>query len=185
MFIKRIVMDQDMEQRIWEFIDGYCTEAEKAVISRHLAENAVWRNAYLELKSVHELLRQEELEMPSLRFTKNVMEEIARYQVAPATKNYINKNVIRGITSFFLVMIAGLFIYFLGQIQWTGSSTGNLIPAFSIDANKLSWGKMLNNAYVNVFIGINTILGLILLDKYLQGRKKEDHTGQWTKGDSA
>jgi len=178
-------MDQDMEQRIWEFIDGHCTEAEKAVVSRQLDENPVWRNAYEELKSIQELLRQEELEMPSLRFTKNVMEEISRYQVAPATKNYINKNVIRGIFSFFLVMIAGLLIYFLGQIHWTSSSTGNLIPAFNIDANKLSWGKLLNNAYVNVFIGINTILSLILLDKYMQGRKKLDHTGQWTKGDSA
>ena len=183
-FYKRHTMDQDMEKRIWEYIDGHCTEPEKAAIHQQLADNPVWRNKFEELKSVHELLRQEELEMPSLRFTKNVMEEISRYQVAPATKTYINKNVIRGITSFFLAMIVGLFIYFLGQLHWTSSSTGNLIPAFSIDANKLSWGKMLNNAYVNVFIGINTILGLILLDKYLQGRKKEAHAGPWTGGDS-
>ncbi len=65
------------------------------------------------------MLRKEELEMPSLRFTKNVMEEIAQYQVAPATKNYINKNVIRGIFAFFLIMISGLLIYFIGQIHWS------------------------------------------------------------------
>ena len=178
-------MDQDMEQRIWEYIDGHCSEAEKAAITRNLAENPVWKSKYNELISVHEMLQKEELDMPSLRFTKNVMEEISRYQVAPATKNYINKNVIRGITAFFLVMIAGLIIYFVGQIHWNSSSTGNLVPAFSLDANKLNWSKMLNNTYVNIFIGINTILGLILLDKYMQERKKDDHAGQWIKGDSA
>jgi hypothetical protein len=184
-YTKRNVMDQDMEQRIWEFIDGHCSPAEKTAIAAKLAENPIWKNKFNELMSVHEMLQQEELDMPSMRFTKNVMEEISRYQVAPATKNYINKNVIRGITSFFLVMIVGLVIYFIGQIHWSSSSTGNLVPAFSLDANKLNWSKMLNNTYVNIFIGINTILALILVDKYMQGRKKGGQSGQLTKGDSA
>src|ERR1700692_1663546 len=117
-FINKNVMDQEMEQRIWEYIDGVSSPAERGVITRLLAEDPVWRSKYTELMGIHELLQKEELEMPSLRFIKNVMEEIAQYQVAPATKNYINKNVIRGITAFFLVMIVGLFIYFVGQIHW-------------------------------------------------------------------
>jgi hypothetical protein len=184
-FIKKNVMDQDMEQRIWEFIDGLCSAEEKNVIARNLEENPLWRKTYQELMSVHQILQKEELEMPSLRFTKNVMEEISRYHVAPATKNYINKNVIRGIGSFFLVMILGLLIYFFRQIHWNSSPTGTLIPTFNLDADKLNWGKMLNNTYLNIFIGINTILSLILLDKYMQGRKKDGHAGQWNKGDSA
>ena len=183
--IKRNIMDQEMEKLIWEYIDGHCSAAEKAVISLHLAEDPVWRNKYTELMSIHEMLQKEELEMPSLRFTKNVMEEIAQYHVAPATKNYINKNVIRGIMAFFLIMIGGLFIYFIGQIHWSNNSTNNLIPAYSLDANKLNWSKLLNNSYVNIFIGINVILGLILLDKYMQGKKNARHTGHLTKGDSA
>jgi hypothetical protein len=183
--IKRNVMDQDIEHRIWEFIDGHCSPSEKAAIVQNLADNQIWKNKYTELKSIHDMLQKEELDMPSLRFTKNVMEEISRYQVAPATKNYINKNVIRGISSFFLVMIIGLIIYFVGQIHWNGNSTGNLVPAFSLEADKLNWSKMLNNTYVNIFIGINTILGLILLDKYMQVRKKDGRSGGWSKGDSA
>ena len=124
------------------------------------------------------MLRKEELEMPSMRFTRNVMEEIAHYQVAPATKNYINKNVIRSIFAFFLIMICGLFIYFIGQIHWNGQSTGTLLPVYSLDANKLNWGKMLNNSYVNIFIGICAILGFILVDKYLQTKKNQGHTGR-------
>jgi hypothetical protein len=178
-------MDQDIEHRIWEFIDGHCSPSEKEAIIQNLADSPVWKTKYNELVSIHEMLQKEELDMPSLRFTKNVMEEISRYQVAPATKNYINKNVIRGISSFFLVMIVGLIIYFVGQIHWNGNSTGNLVPAFSLEADKLNWSKILNNTYVNIFIGINTILGLILLDKYMQGRKKDERSGEWSKGDSA
>jgi hypothetical protein len=123
--------------------------------------------------------------MPSLRFTKNIMEEIAHLHVAPATKNYINKNVIRGFMAFFLVMIGGLFIYFIGQIHWSSNSTGNLIPAYSLNANKVNWSLLLNNTYVNIFIGINVMLSLILVDKYLQGKKNSRDAGRLTKGDSA
>jgi hypothetical protein len=175
-FNKRELMDQEMEKRIWEFIDGHCNNVEKTFILQQLAENPVWQSKYTELVSVHEMLQKESLEMPSLRFTKNVMEKIAQYQVAPATKNYINKNVIRGISAFFLIMIGGLFIYFVGQIHWSSTSTGTILPAYSLDAGKLNWGKMLNNSYVNIFIGISAILGLILMDKYLQTKKNQAHT---------
>ena len=183
--IKRNVMDQEMEHRIWEYIDGRCSPSEKAAIVQNLADDPVWKNKFIELTVIHELLQKEELDMPSMRFTKNVMEEISRYQVAPATKNYINKNVIRGISSFFLVMIVGLIIYFLGQIHWNSNSTSNLVPTLNLYADKLNWSKLLNNTYVNIFIGINAMLALILLDKYMQGRKKDRHSGEWSKGDSA
>jgi hypothetical protein len=178
-------MDQEMEKLIWEFIDGHCGADERAVVMRQIAEDPVWKNRYIELMRIHDMLHKEELEMPSLRFTKNIMEEIARYQVAPATKNYINKNVIRGVAAFFLVMIAGLFIYFVGQIHWSKQATSILIPTYNLEASKINWGKLINNTYVNIFIGINAILGLILIDKYMRGRKNTAHTGEWTKGDSA
>ena len=50
--------------------------------------------------NVHQLMTGSELEAPSMRFTVNVMDEIAHYQIAPATKSYINKNIIRGIGGF-------------------------------------------------------------------------------------
>ena len=161
-----------MEERLWDFIDGRSDPDEQLRIRQLIAEDSDWRRRYNELMTVDEAMQHHELDAPSLRFTKNVMEQIARYHVAPATKTYINKNVIRGITAFFLIMITGILIYFFGQFHWTSTSTDNLIPQYSIDANKLNWGKALNNTYVNVFILINVVLGFILLDKYLQSRKK-------------
>jgi hypothetical protein len=184
-FIKRNRMDQEMEKLIWEYIDGHTSPVEKERITRHIAEDPDWQIKYEELKRIYVLLQQEELEMPSLRFTKNVMEEIAQFHVAPATKNYINKNVIRGITAFFLIMIGGLFVYFVGQLHWVNNPTGSLLPAYHLNANKLNWGKLLNNTYVNIFIGINVILGLILIDKFMQGKKNAAHDGRLSKGDNA
>jgi hypothetical protein len=183
--IKRNFMNQEMENLLWEYIDGQISPAEKETVARRIMEDSDWRIKFEELKTIHALLQKEELDMPSLRFTKNVMEEIARYQVAPATRNYINKNVIRGITAFFLVMIGGLFIYFLGQLHWAGDPSGSLLPAYNLDAGKLNWGKMLNNTYVNIFIGVNVILGLILVDKYMQGKKNATQDGHWSKDDNA
>jgi hypothetical protein len=175
-------MDQEMEKLIWEYIDGHLSPAEKTTVMQHLKEEAAWQTKFNELMAIHSILQKEDLEMPSLRFTKNVMEEITKYQVAPATKNYINKNVIRGIASIFLIMIGGLFICLARQIHWTGPSTGHLMPAYGLEVDKLNWGKLLNNTYVNIFVGINVILGLILFDKYKQGRK---NAADWSKGDSA
>lgn len=178
-------MDLEIEKLIWDYIDGHCSTAEKEVVTQHLEDDRAWQLKYDELMSIHALLQKEELDMPSLRFTKNVMEEIAHYQVAPATKSYINKNVIRGIGAFFLVMIAGLFIYFIGQIHWTNTQTNQLLPSYTQEVSKLNWSRILNNTYVNIFIGINVILALILVDKYMQGRKNTGHDGHWSKGDSA
>jgi hypothetical protein len=171
--LKEIFMEQEIEKKIWDYIDGNCSEAENLVVFTYISELPDWNSKYQELKSIHDLLRVEELEIPSLRFTKNVMEEIANYQVAPATKNYINRNVIRGISGFFLVLIVGLFVYFIGQIHWSGQSTGIFIPSYLTEANKLNWGRMLNNSYVDIFIGISAMLGLILTDKYLQTKKEQ------------
>ena len=169
-------MEQEMEKMIWEYIDGLCSPAEREMVSRHLAGDPEWKMKYNELKSIHHLLQNEELEMPSLRFNKNVMEEIAKYQVAPATRNYVNKNVIRGITAFFLIMIGGLFIYFVGQIHWISSPSNHVFPN-SLDANKMNWSKLLNNSYINILMGISTMLGLVLVDRYMRGKKNEELTG--------
>jgi hypothetical protein len=175
LFIKNKIMDLEIEKRLWEYLDGHCSEEEKDFVKKQIADKAEWQSKYNELMGIHKLLQEQDLEMPSMRFTKNVMEEISRYQVAPATKNYINKNVIRGITAFFLTMITGLFIYFIGQLHWASSSSNSLLPA-SLDANNLNWGKMLNNSYVNIFLGISAILGLILIDKYMQAKKETGRT---------
>lgn len=160
---------QQMEERLWGYIDGACGAEEKSAIEKLLDSNVEWQSKYRELLDVHQLLHSTELEEPSMRFTRNVMEEIAKLHIAPATKSYINKKIIYGIGAFFITMIVGFLIYGFSQIQWTASSD-NLIP---IDFNKVNFGAFFNNTYVNMFMMLNVVLGLMFLDRYLSNKKKK------------
>src|SRR6266850_6504980 len=114
---KTNIMDTSiqMEERLWDYIDGLSSPTEQSAIEALIAENMEWQRKYKELLNVHQMMHETELDAPSMRFSKNVMEEIARLHVAPATKTYINKNIIRSIGAFFLAMIAGFLVYCLGQ----------------------------------------------------------------------
>ena len=79
----------EIEMRLWEYIDGFSTAEEKSVIEKLVAENAEWKAKYHELLEVHQSLNLVELEQPSMRFTKNVMEEISRLQITPAAMSFL------------------------------------------------------------------------------------------------
>src|SRR5258706_2629812 len=80
-----------MEGRLWSYSDGTTSVEETSIVERLVKENQEWKEKYCELMELHQLVQSSSLEEPSMRFTKNVMEEIAKYHIAPATKNYINK----------------------------------------------------------------------------------------------
>lgn len=160
----------NIEERLWDYIDGTCSAAEKTFVEQLIATNAEWKAKYSELLEVHQLMDKIELEQPSLRFTQNVMEEIGKFQIAPAAQSYINKKVIWGIFTFFMLTIVGFLIYGLGQIDFSTGSSENLIP---IDLSKVDVSKIFNNTYTNIFMMVNVVLGLVLLDMYLGKKKKQ------------
>jgi len=158
----------NIDDRLWEFIDGQSSMEEKSAIENLIETNKQWKEKYHELLELHQLVQSSTLEEPSLRFTKNVMEEIAKYQIAPAAKAYINNKIIWGIGIFFITLIIGFLIYGFGQVDWNAND--NTLP---IDISKVNYGKFFNNTYVNVFMMINVVLGLMLLDRYLAAKKKK------------
>lgn len=162
---------QQMEERLWSYIDGLSEADERSAIEQMLQSNVEWQSKYKELLDVHQLLHQTELDAPSMRFTRNVMEEIAKLQIAPATRNYINRKIIYGLGGFFVVMIVGFLIYAFGQVNWAeASGSGTSIP---VDFGKLDFSKVFDNTYVNIFMMLNIVLGLMLLDRYLTKKKNE------------
>ena len=95
-----------------------------------------------------------------MRFTKNVMEEISRLHIAPATRTYINKRIIWGLGIFFITMVLGFLVYGFGQVNW---STGN----------SSAFGEKISNVDYSKFMMVNVVLGLFLLDVYLSSRRKQ------------
>ncbi len=159
----------NMEESLWNFIDGTISASEKTVVEKLLQTNADWKAKYSELLQVNELLQSSELEAPSLRFSKNVMEQISKLHIAPATKSYINKKIIWGIGFFFITMFVGFLIYGIGQINF---SAGEEV-SWSKNLNKIDFSKIFSNTWVNAFMMINVILGLVLLDSYFTNKRKE------------
>lgn len=160
---------QNMESRLWEYIDGHCTTGEKTVIDQLLENNRQWKEKYTELMNIHLLMQSTELEEPSMRFTKNVMEKLTRYQINPVTKKYINQKIIWGISAFFILLFTGFLIYGLGQLKW-GAGGGN---SLGIDFSKIDFSIIFSNTYVNIFMMINIIIGLFLFDRFLATKRKQ------------
>jgi hypothetical protein len=175
--IKKDVMDtqQSAEERLWNYIDGTCNAEEKSAIEKLIESNIEWQKKYRELLQLNELIYSSELEVPSMRFTKNVMEDIAKHQVAPAAKSYIDKKIVWGIGTFFLTMIFGILIYAFSQIHFTGSAGNSVTPEIITRYNpgNVDWSKYFNGTYVSIFMMINVILGLVFFDKYLQRKKNQ------------
>ena len=161
----------EMEVQLWEYIDGFSNEVEKTAIEKLIAENAEWKAKYHELLEVHQSLNLVELEAPSLRFTKNVMEEIAKYQIVPATKSYINSKIIWGIGIFFITMIVGFLIYGFAQVDWTVA--GDTKNPLGFDLTKVNYSEMFNSNLMNGIMMLNVILGLFLFDRYLSNKNKK------------
>ena len=161
--------DGAIEERLWSYIDGTAEASEKSVIEKLLETDAAWKSKYHELLEVNELLHSSEVEQPSLRFTKNVMEEIARLQIAPATKNYINKKIVWGLGIFFIAMIAGFLIYGFGQMVFEPSGKESEIAK---TVSKVDFSKFFNNSLINGLMMVNVVLGLFLFDNYLNNKRK-------------
>jgi len=160
---------QNIEKQLWDYIDGLSSNEERTSIEELLQSNLEWKNKYQELLEVQQLLKSSELEQPSLRFTKNVMEEIAKLHIAPATKNYINKKIIWGIAAFFITLIVGFVIYGFAQVDWNFQDNSKPI----VDFSQVDYGKIFNNNFVNGFMMVNVLLGLMLLDRVLAAKRKK------------
>lgn len=160
-----------MEQRLWELIDGQASASERSSLEELIRTQNEWREKYEELLGINRLLLHSELDAPCMRFTKNVMEEIARIHIAPATRTYINKKIIFAIAGFFLFLILGFLVYGFGLMRSQGT------PDISIASNmpevdKLNFSIFFSNKWVNAFMMINIVIGLFVLDNYL-GRKRK------------
>jgi regulatory protein YycI of two-component signal transduction system YycFG len=155
---------------LWDYIDGIGEVSERSAIQKLVDENAIWREKYSELLVLHQMIQSSELEEPSMRFTKNIMEEISRLHIAPAAKSYINKKVIWGIGGSFITMIIGFLIYAIAQINWSEGTANNSI---GIDLSKLDYSRIFSNNFINVFMMLNVVLGLLFFDRYLADKRNK------------
>ena len=61
---------------LWKYIDGQCAPEEAARVEKLLAEDPAFRREWAQRHKLHQHLRLEEPEQPSMRFTRNVMDRL-------------------------------------------------------------------------------------------------------------
>ena len=174
-----------LEERLWDYIDGLGSPAERKTLEALLSADASARAQYTELLGVHEALGAAGLEEPSMRFTKNVMEAVAQQSIAPATTTYINKRVIRVIAAFFLTAIAAVLGYTLflgvstdtnGNVHTTANPVSTSVAALSahvpsVHVPSVTLPTLYLDPYLSVFMLVAIVCGFVVLDSYLHRRK--------------
>jgi hypothetical protein len=162
--------DEEIEMLIWDFIDGNCNETEQLRIGALIASDSEWKQKFEELSAMHQNISPE-LEQPSMRFTKNVMDTIAKTQIAPATKKYINQYVVRGIAAFFIISIGSILAYALFTTNWNSAPSSSLSR---LNLSQLHLNGIFNNNVIYMFILVNIVLGLLLIDSVFRKRRMQE-----------
>lgn len=152
-----------IEEEIWEYIDGVCDPAQCLELKAKIDSDPLYHKTYAELMQVHELISAEELDEPSMSFTRNVMEQV-NVEIAPvALKTKVDHRIIYAIGGFFILSILAIFIYAIMNSTYSMPEfkmpQWNFNMAMSAEATSLS---------MKVFLFLDLVLALIYFDRYIR-----------------
>jgi hypothetical protein len=152
-----------IEEEIWEYIDGGCDAAQSLEIETKIASNPEYHKTYSEFMQVHALISAEELDEPSMSFTRNVMEQVD-LEIAPiALKTKVDHRIIYAIGGFFMLSILSIFIYVLLNSTYT-------MPEFKMPQMNMNFAmsQAATNLSVKAFLFLDLVLALVYFDRFLR-----------------
>jgi len=157
----------NLEERLWNYIDGTCSAEERKAIDILIAQDSAARSKHEDLLALNSEFSKIEVDEPSMAFTYNVMEGIRAEIAQKPLKAGINKRIIIGIAGFFIVSILLLLIFALSTIHIGAVSVDVKVP----DSLKMPDLKSLVCAPVlKGLIFFDVVLGLFLFDAWLRRR---------------
>lgn len=158
----------NIEEKLWEYIDDRCTLDEQVAISALIAGDESVRLKYNQLLDFSQELSAMEIDAPPMAFTYNVMEAIRAEEAQKPLKAAINKRIIMGIAVFFVLTIFALLVYVAAGIHWSSVNITSQIPSVS----KLFEAKsFITKPVIMGFLFFDVVLGLFLIDTYLRRKK--------------
>lgn len=153
----------NIEETLWNYIDGNCSPDEQKAISALIAHNETYRLKYHELLNLNHEFSAMQLDEPPMAFTYNVIAAIRNEQALQPLKATINKRVIRFITAFFALTILVLLIVTLANVNWqAAAASGFKLPNFT---------NYINRPVFEGFLFFDIVLALFLFDTYLRKSK--------------
>jgi len=158
----------NIEEKLWDYIDGRCTPAEQKTITELIDNDAGVHAKFEELLNVNTSFAAMDLDEPSMAFTYNVMEAIRTENARVPLKAAINKRIIKGIGMFFTITLLALLVLVFTSVKWSGQGLSvNLTANFKMPAINYSDAKII----VQAFVFFDVVLGLYLFDAYLRKKR--------------
>ncbi len=121
-------------------------------------------------REFNELFSGLEPEQPSMRFTKNVMDNIEGLQVASVTKHRVNSWVVKSIAAMLLAVIAVLSAYIFMNAGEQTDYTAGFNSAFHTE-----FLHTIKDNYAAYVIFANAILLLILIERLITRKRRMNY----------
>ena len=163
----------NIELQIQSFIDGEGTKAEREETEKMIAIDLQWKETYEGLMEVHRLLAggMETME-PSMRFTKNVMDEISGLEIAKPVRLHQNPWIFRIAGGILGVMLVAIMVYMFSLLDFSSNPGSSSLALPDVALPKISWTNYIDNGTTMVLFMVCTILAFVLLDKFLFNKSK-------------
>ena len=158
----------NIEEILWNYIDGNCTADEQKTIGALIEQDEAYRHKYEELLNLNKQFSAIELDEPPMAFTYNVMEAIRTENAQQPLKAVINKRIIMGISTFFVLTLVLLLAYTLSSVNWSAQHISVNIPS-GVKIPDIT--NYITKPVIQGFLFFDVILGLFLFDTWLRNKK--------------
>lgn len=159
---------RNIEEQLWNYLDGTCTPQEREVIEHLIATDETYQQKYEEIKAFNLELGDIELDVPPMAFTYNVMEAIRTEEAAKPLKASIDNRIIKGIAAFFIVSILAILVVALADTNWSaGAVNGFKVPEMRLPEFK----NYFSGPVFKGFLFFDAVGLMYFLDSYLRKRK--------------
>jgi hypothetical protein len=155
-----------IEEKLWNYIDGSCTPAEQKAIAMLIEQDEAYRKKYNELLLLNNEFAAMELDEPSMAFSYNVMETIRTEHAKQPLKAAVDKRIIWGIASFFVLTLSALVIYMFSSVNWSAGNGVQIPEQLNIQLPHVN--TFFTGPVVKGFLFFDVVMGLFLLDYYLR-----------------
>jgi len=156
-----------IEEKLWNYIDGTCSDEDRKAIDILIAQDEVYRRKYEELLALNQDFSKMELDEPPMAFTYNVMEAIRAEHAKQPLKAGINKRIIKVISGFFIVSIALMLILAISNVH-PGNSSANISVHLPDSLRLPDIKNYLSKPVLEGFLFFDIVLGLFLFDAWLR-----------------
>jgi hypothetical protein len=163
-----------IEEKLWNYIDGNCPPDEHKAIAMLIEQDEVYRKKYNELLQLNNEFAAMELDEPSMAFSYNVMETIRAEKAKQPLKAAVDKRIILGIASFFVLTLSALVVYMFSAVNWSAGNGVQIPEQLNIQMPHVN--TFFTGPVVKAFLFFDLVMGLFLLDHYL--RRKTATKGQ-------